>query len=91
MTTLLNKLKSRKFWAAIIGVITGIAMAFGLDYNIINVFAGAMTAATSIVTYIITEGRNDYAGIISKVKENAEPIKKGIETAKEIITEEDET
>lgn len=87
MNTLLNKLKSRKFWAAIVGVITGVAMVFGLDDNIINVVAGAVTALTSVVIYILTEGRNDYAGIISKIKENTEPIKKGADAVKDIFEE----
>ena len=90
MNTLLNKLKSRKFWAAIVGVITGVAMVFGLDDNIINVVAGAVTALTSVVIYIVTEGRNDYAGIIAKVRENIEPVKDGVEVIKEIAKEEDE-
>lgn len=89
MNTLLNKFKSRKFWAAIVGVITGVAMVFGLDDNIINVIAGSVTALTSVVIYIITEGRNDYAGIITKIKENIDPVKEAIEVVKEIGEEDD--
>ena len=91
MNTLLSKLKSRKFWAAILGVVTGIAMIFGLDENVINIFSGAAVALGSIIVYIRTEGKNDYAGIIAKVKENVDPIKEGIEVVKEIVKEEDDT
>lgn len=90
MNTFLSKLKSRKFWAAIIGILTGVSMIFGLDQNIINTIAGAVVALGSLGVYIVTEGRNDYAGIVAKTQENLTPIKEGIETVKEIVTEEDE-
>ena len=59
METILRKLSSRKLWAAIAGIVTGLAMAFGLEENIITTVAGAVTALTSIVTYIVTEGKVD--------------------------------
>lgn len=61
MSTLLKKLLSRKFWAALIGIITGLAMVFGLDQNIITTVAGAVTAIASVVAYIVTEGKIDVA------------------------------
>ena len=53
---LLRKLSSRKLWAAVAGVVTGLAMVFGLDESIITSVSGAVVALTSVVTYIVTEG-----------------------------------
>lgn len=58
-----RKLSSRKLWAAIAGVITGLAMVFGLDENTISSVAGAVVSVASVVSYIITEGKVDAAGV----------------------------
>lgn len=58
-----DKLTSRKFWAAIAGVVVGIALAFGVDGDTITDVAGAVTALASVVTYIITEGKIDAAAV----------------------------
>lgn len=63
MSTLKSKLSSRKFWAAMAGVVSGLAMIFGLDENIISTVAGAVMALGSVVVYINTEGRIDAASI----------------------------
>ena len=39
-----QKLSSRKLWAAIAGIVTGLAMVFGLDENIISSVAGAVAS-----------------------------------------------
>lgn len=59
MKTIGQKLKSRKLWAAVVGVIMGVAMVFGLDENTITTIAGAVTALVSVVTYIVAEGKID--------------------------------
>ncbi len=58
-----RKLSSRKLWAAIAGVVTGLAMVFGLDENTISSVAGAVVSVASVVSYIITEGKVDAAGV----------------------------
>ena len=58
-----RKLNSRKLWASIIGVITGIAMIFGADEGIASAIAGAAAVIISVVTYIITEGKLDAEGL----------------------------
>ena len=60
---MLQKLKSRKLWAAIVGAVTGIAMIFGLDEGTISTVAGAVMSAGSLLTYILVEGANDKASI----------------------------
>lgn len=63
METLKRKLSSRKLWAAIAGVVTGLAMVFGLDENVITDVAGAVVSVASLITYIITEGKVDAAAV----------------------------
>ena len=58
-----QKLSSRKLWAAIAGIVTGLAMVFGLDESTISSVAGAVVSATSVASYIITEGKVDAAGV----------------------------
>ena len=54
-----QKLSSRKLWAAAAGIITGLAMVFGLDESTISSVAGAVVSVASVVAYIITEGKVD--------------------------------
>ena len=56
-----RKLSSRKLWAAAAGIITGLAMVFGLDEGTISSVAGAVVSVASVVAYIITEGKVDEA------------------------------
>lgn len=73
MSNFIRKLSSRKFWMALAGVATGIAMALGVDGGDITTVAGAITAVASVITYIITEGRIDAEGVKNAVEatENA--------------------
>lgn len=67
MNAILRKLSSRKLWAAIAGLVAGLAMVFGIDEDIISTVAGAVTAAASLITYILTEGKVDAAAVKSAV------------------------
>jgi phage shock protein PspC (stress-responsive transcriptional regulator) len=58
-----QKVTSRKFLAALVGMIMGVAMVFGLDRNTINTVAGALTAVLSVVSYIAAEGKIDAASV----------------------------
>ena len=64
-----RKLSSRKLWAAIAGIVTDLSMAFGLDESTISSVAGAVVSATSVASYIITEGKVD-AAEVKKVTDN---------------------
>jgi phage shock protein PspC (stress-responsive transcriptional regulator) len=59
--TFLDKLKSRKFLAALVGVIVGLAAAFGIDSGEYTEIAGVVTSAVSVVAYIFAEGAVDAA------------------------------
>ena len=63
MRSIGQKLKSRKLWAAIAGIVTGLAMVFGLDEGVISTVAGSVTAVASVIAYIITEGKIDAEGV----------------------------
>lgn len=81
METLKRKLSSRKLWAAIAGVIAGLAMVFGLDETVISTVAGAVVSVMSLTTYIITEGRVDAAGVKNAVQD--------VQDAVDIVTNEE--
>ena len=81
METLKRKLSSRKLWAAIAGVVTGLAMVFGLDETVISTVAGAVVSVVSLMTYIITEGRVDAAGVKNAVQD--------VQDAVDVVTNEE--
>jgi len=82
MKELLRKLSSRKFWLAAAGVVTGIAMVFGVDSGTVSTIAGAVTAVASVVTYIITEGRVDAQSVKTAVE--------AVQSAVDLVTETEE-
>jgi len=82
METLKRKLSSRKLWAAVAGVVTGLAMVFGLEENVITSVAGAVVSVASVITYIITEGWVDAAAVknaVEDVQEAVEAVDKVVE------------
>lgn len=79
METLKRKLSSRKLWAAIAGVITGLAMVFGLDENVISTVSGAVVSVVSLVTYIIAEGKVD----ATAVKNATQNVQNAVDVVKE--------
>lgn len=81
MGTLKTKLTSRKLWAAVAGLIAGLAMVFGLDEGVVTTVAGAVVSVGSVITYIITEGRVDAEGVKLAVE--------SVQDAVEVITDED--
>ena len=78
MKEFLNKLKSRKFLAALAGIVTGLSMIFGLDENIITTVAGAVTALGSVVVYVAAEGKVDAEAVKNALLE-AEKAKDALE------------
>ena len=78
MRAFIKKLTSRKFLAAVAGVIAGLCMVFGLDESIITTVAGAVTAVGSVIAYIVTEGRVD-AQAVKKALESVDKAKEELE------------
>ncbi len=56
---ILRKLTSRKFWVAVVGVVSGLLLAFKVDAETIENIGGIIMAAASAVAYIIGEGLVD--------------------------------
>lgn len=67
MNDLLKKLTSRKFLLAVVGMISGFALAFGVKGSeieqIVGVVGGIVTAAGSIAAYINGEAKIDAAAV----------------------------
>lgn len=69
-----KKLSSRKLWAAVAGIVTGLAMVFGLDEGVITSVAGAVVSLASVITYIVTEGKVDAAGVKQAIEDVQEAV-----------------
>lgn len=61
MGGLVRKLASRKLWAALVGVVVGLAAAFGIDSSEYVEIAGVVTSCVSVVSYIFAESSVDRA------------------------------
>jgi uncharacterized membrane-anchored protein len=84
----LEKFKSRKFLIAMLGVISGIATVLSGNGGNIGLIAGVIVIVVSAITYIITEGKIDKAGVtlavdsVKQIIELIDAVKKDtIETA----------
>lgn len=60
-----RKLSSRKLWVAIVGLVAGLAAAFGIESNEYAQIAGVVTSAVSVMSYIFGESKVDAAGAAS--------------------------
>ena len=58
-----RKLSSRKFWAAVSGVVISIMIIFGADSGSQEKIAGAITSTGVLVTYILAESGTDKASL----------------------------
>ena len=56
-----RKLTSRKFWLAVVGLVTGLLVAFKVDAETVETISGVIMSAASVVAYIIGEGLADAA------------------------------
>lgn len=60
VTDFIRKLSSRKFLLAVVGVVVGVAMSFGVESGEIM---GAVTTIASIIAYINGEAKVDAAAV----------------------------
>lgn len=56
-----QKLTSRKFWCALIGFVTPLLLAFGVSESVVAEVAGIISACSTLIIYIYTEGSIDAA------------------------------
>ncbi len=54
-----QKLTSRKFWAAIVGFVTPVLLAFGMAEDNVTQIVAIIMAGADVVAYIIAEGLVD--------------------------------
>ena len=54
-----QKLTSRKFWAAIVGFVTPMLLAFGMAEDNVTQIVAIIMAGADVVAYIIAEGLVD--------------------------------
>lgn len=70
METVIKKLTSRKFLLAAVGVVSGLALAFGVEGSeikeVISTVGGIITALGSIVAYNAAESKVDAAAAKSE-------------------------
>lgn len=67
MNHLITKLSSRKFLLALVGAVSGLALALGIEgseiESVIATVGGIVTAAGSIIAYINGEAKIDAAAV----------------------------
>ena len=63
---IVRKLTSRKFWVAVVGLVSGLLLAFKVDANTVENVSGIIMALASVVAYIIGEGLVDAEGKTEK-------------------------
>lgn len=54
-----RKLTSRKFWAAVVGFVTPLLLAFGVSEGLTAEITGIITSGATLIAYIIGEGLAD--------------------------------
>ena len=59
-----RKLTSRKFWLAVVGLASGLMMAFKVDSETVETISGVIMAAASVIAYTIGEGLADAANAV---------------------------
>lgn len=57
------KLTSRKFWAAIVAVVTAVCVIFGVDNLTMEQVTGLIMAVGALIAYILGEGWVDAARV----------------------------
>lgn len=65
-----QKLTSRKFWAAVVGFVTPLLIAFGFSDNQITEATSIIMAGATLIAYIIGEGLVDSSRIGANTTSN---------------------
>ena len=95
----------KKILTMILGIVSGLAMIFGLEQTDVNVISGAIVAVGSVISYLMIEGKidverlrsaavavNDVFDYISEAEPEEEYIEEAIAADEEDdTTEPDET
>ncbi len=54
-----RKLTSRKFWVAVVTMVSGLILAFKNDAQLAETVSGCIMSAASVIAYIVGEGITD--------------------------------
>ena len=65
----------KKLLTMILGVVSGLSIAFGLDQGEINIIAGAVVSVVSVAGYLIAEGRID----VERIKAAAQDVNEALD------------
>ena len=65
----------KKIITMILGVVSGLAIAFGLDQGEVNIIAGAVVSVVSVGGYLIAEGKID----VERIKTAAQDVNEVID------------
>ena len=84
MKELLKKFTGRKFIAMILGVLVGVALAFGTEGEDIATVAGAVTSLGALLYYMFTEGKIDREALATDKKEKSEETEKAAYTEENV-------
>jgi hypothetical protein len=72
-----RKLTSRKFWVAVVTLVSGLILAFGGDEKTAKTVGGCIMSAAAVVAYTIGEGLSDAANAgkveVYELPEDEEP------------------
>lgn len=60
----------KKLITMILGIVSGLAIAFGLDQSEVSAVAGAVVAIGSVISYMVAEGRID----VERIKTAADAV-----------------
>lgn len=63
---IIQKLTSRKFWIAIVGVVVGLAASFGITENDYAQMVGLIGSIASAISYVFAEGFVDAQNKVEK-------------------------
>ena len=77
------KLTSRKFWAAVVGFVVPLLVAFGMTDNQAAEVASIIMAGANMIAYIIGEGLVDSSRIKTETKSTITTIKGEVSAVKE--------
>ena len=78
-----TKLTSRKFWAAVVGFVVPLLVAFGMSDNQAAEVASIIMAGANMIAYIIGEGLVDSSRIKTETKSTITTIKGEASVVKE--------
>ena len=65
----------KKFLTALLGILLGFSVIFGIDQGEVSTVAGAFVSAFSVVGYLIAEGKID----VERIKAAAEQVNEVLE------------